>query len=257
MTVTTQNQKQELVQFNTEQVALIKNYLCKGINDEELKLFSAVCKKTGLDPFMKQIYAVKRKDQMTIQTSIDGYRLIAERTGRYCPGRESTYVYDGDKLVCATSYVKKQTSDGTWHEVAASAYFDEYKPAYSNQFWESKKHVMLAKCAESLALRKAFPNELSGLYSEDEMEQAQNTATQCKVAESTISDLHSAELLGYLAQCSPEYQETFNNWLQEKKLNSLQMLPESLLNSVRNGLMKKAKEYQESLTCEVFDATGI
>lgn len=265
MTVTTQNQKQEIVQFNSEQVALIKNYLCKGINDEELKLFSAVCKKTGLDPFMKQIYAVKRngKDgtQMTIQTSIDGYRLIAERTGRYCPGRESTYSYEDGKVVYATSYVKKQTLDGTWHEVGASAYYSEYAPEpYSNgkmnPFWQNKPHIMLAKCAEALALRKAFPNELAGIYSDDEMEQAQNVSTQHKV-ESIISEAHSTELQALLDQCSPEYQETFNAWLMDKKLTSLQMLPESLLVSVRNGLMKKAKEHENALFGEVVDATGI
>lgn len=247
MTVTL-SQKNEIAQFNPEQVALIKNYLCKGINDDELKLFQAVCKKTGLDPFMKQIYAVKRKDQMTIQTSIDGYRLIAERTGRYCPGRESTYVYEGEKLVCATSYVKKQTADGTWHEVAASAYFDEYKPAYSNQFWESKKHIMLAKCAESLALRKAFPNELSGLYSEEEMHQASNN-----LIESPISDEHYVELSDLLDKCSPEYQERFNKWLVErKKINSISMLPESCYESVKKGLVEKVEEYRKSL--EVINA---
>ncbi len=90
MTVST-NQKNEIVQFDANQIQIIKNVLCKGITDDELNLFSAVCRKTGLDPFMKQIYAVKRHGrdgpQMTIQTSIDGYRLIAERTGRYCPGK--------------------------------------------------------------------------------------------------------------------------------------------------------------------------
>ncbi len=231
-------QKNELAQFNPEQVALIKNYLCKGINDDELKLFQAVCKKTGLDPFMKQIYAVKRKDQMTIQTSIDGYRLIAERTGRYCPGRESTYVYDGDKLVYATSYVKKQTADGTWHEVAASAYFDEYKPAYSNQFWDSKKHIMLAKCAESLALRKAFPNELSGIYSDDEMQQATNPAI-----ETFISLQQYEELSDLLSKCTTEYQTKFKSWLVERKnIPSLQSLPLSCYENIKTRLTEKAQE---------------
>jgi len=244
MTVAVQ-QKQDLVQFNTEQVALIKNYLCKGITDDELKLFSAVCKKTGLDPFMKQIYAVKRKDQMTIQTSIDGYRLIAERTGKYCPGKESTYDYKDGKLFSSTSYVKKQTADGTWHEVAASAYYDEYKPSYSNQFWDSKAHIMLAKCAESLALRKSFPNELSGIYSDDEMAHAQNQ--DVKPAEKPISDSQCSELENYLSDCSSEYKETFNNWLISKNLNSLQLLPQSLFLSVKKGLLTKSSEHKASI----------
>jgi len=246
MTVTIQN-KQELAFFNADQASLIKNYLCKGINDEELKLFHAVCKKTGLDPFMKQIYAVKRNGKdgaaMTIQTSIDGYRLIAERTGRYCPGRESTYTYEDGKVVCATSYVKKQTADGTWHEVGASAYLSEYAPKYANQFWDSKPHIMLAKCAESLVLRKAFPNELSGLYSEEEMQQASNN-----LAEQTISEQQAQELIYMLSLCSPEFIVRFNKRLtEEKKISSLMMLPLSCYEGTKKAFIMKGEEYQNSI----------
>lgn len=244
MTVTVQN-KQELAFFNADQASLIKNYLCKGINDEELKLFHAVCKKTGLDPFMKQIYAVKRNGkegaQMTIQTSIDGYRLIAERTGRYCPGRESTFTYEDGKVVSATSYIKKQTADGTWHEVAVSAYLSEYAPKYPNQFWDSKPHIMLAKCAESLALRKAFPNELSGLYSEDEMQQASNN-----LPEKIISLDQAAELANLLISCNAEYQEKFVAWLKDRKeIESLQFLPLACYENIKQRLTAKAQENKE------------
>lgn len=163
---------------------LIKSVFFKGCSNEEVELFLHVCKKTGLDPMMKQIYPVKRwssaekKEIMTCQTSIDGFRLIAERTGRYSPGREAAYIYDKEgNVISATSYVKKMTADGTWHEVAATAFFEEYaqktKEGKVTQFWDRMPHVMLAKCAEALALRKAFPADLSGIYTSDEMGQAQ------------------------------------------------------------------------------------
>ena len=131
---------------------------------------------------MKQIYPVKRwdsrekKEVMSIQTSIDGFRIIAERTGKYSPGKEPIYVCNGDRLVSCTAYVKKMTIDGTWHEVAATAFYDEYvqktKEGKVTSFWDRMPRVMLAKCAESMALRKAFPAELSGMYTSDEMSQA-------------------------------------------------------------------------------------
>ncbi len=232
MTVALQQQsKGEVINFTAEQNSLIKNYLCKGITDDELKLFSAVCRKTGLDPFMKQIYAVKRKDQMTIQTSIDGYRLIAERTGRYAPGKESMFQYNKEgKLLSSTSYVKKQTQDGTWHEIGATAFFEEYKPAYSNQFWESKQHIMLAKCAEALALRKAFPNELSGLYSEEEMHQADTDK---------VSAYEAQEIEELLSQCPEESKEKIMTFIiHDCKAGSIQDLKKDVGRKIKARLEK-------------------
>jgi phage recombination protein Bet len=160
-----------LCEFTPEKLKLLKDTVCKGATDNELQLFLHVCIRTGLDPFMKQIYSIPRGGQRTIQTSIDGFRLIAERTNRYSPGKEPTYAYDSNgKLVSATSTIKKMTADGSWHEISATAFNEEYNGR--NTFWNKMPHLMLAKCAECLALRRAFPAEMSGVYSDDEMQQA-------------------------------------------------------------------------------------
>lgn len=160
-----------LCDFAPDKLKLLKDTVCRGASDSELQLFLHVCIKTGLDPFMKQIYSIPRGGQRTIQTSIDGFRLIAERTNRYSPGKEPSFQYDNNgMLISATSSVKKMTSDGTWHDVSATAFNAEYNG--KNTFWNKMPHLMLAKCAECLALRKAFPAEMSGVYSDDEMQQA-------------------------------------------------------------------------------------
>jgi phage recombination protein Bet len=179
----------EIQVFTPDKVELLKRTICRGATDDELELFLHACKRTGLDPFMRQIYAVKRKEwdadagckveKMVIQTGIDGYRLIADRTDRYMPGREPTFTYDDTgNVVSATAYVKKRDKSGQWHEIAASALFDEYAGKKSGgeptMMWASKPHIMLAKCAEALALRKSFPAEMSGVYTKEEMEQADN-----------------------------------------------------------------------------------
>lgn len=159
--------------FTQDQIELIKTTVCKNSTDNELKLFLYTAKHAGLDPLLKQIYAIKRGNAMTIQTSIDGLRAIAERTGRYSPGEETKYAYNADKgLISATACVKKMTPDGTWHQVSSTAYFEEYAQSYNgrlSQFWAKFPHVMIGKCAEAHALRKAFPFELAGLYSTEEM----------------------------------------------------------------------------------------
>lgn len=186
-------------EWTPEQIELIKNTIAKGTSDDELKLFLYVAKKSGLDPLAKQIHAVMRYDSrlghnvMAIQTGIDGYRLAAERTGKYAPGRAPTYTYTPEgKLKSATAFVQK-FAGGQWHEVAAVAMWEEYVQIYTPKngvpktgpMWAKMPHLMLAKCAEALALRRAFPMELSGIYTTEEMAQAdtfEQPAAQARIA---------------------------------------------------------------------------
>jgi phage recombination protein Bet len=185
---TTALTKIERIEYSREQIDLIKRTFAQGSTDDEFQLFVMTAQRLGLRPEARQIHMVKRPaydpdtreyvQKMSIQTGIDGYRLIADRTERYAPGREPTFVYNADNLlVSATSYVKKFVR-GEWHEVAATAHFDEYaqkkKDGQPTQMWATKPHIMLAKCAEALALRRAFPAELSGVYTDEEMAQADN-----------------------------------------------------------------------------------
>jgi phage recombination protein Bet len=178
--------------MDRDKVELIKQTVAKGASDLELELFMHACKRTGLDPLMKQIYAIKRwnsaekKEVMAFQTGIDGYRLIADRTNRYAPGRAPEFQYnEHHEVISATAYVKKQTVDGEWHECSATAYWDEYvqttKDGKPTSMWLKMPHLMLAKCAEALALRQAFPAELSGVYTHEEMMQADNEPRMVKV----------------------------------------------------------------------------
>ena len=154
------------------QTQLIKDTVCKGATDEEFKLFLHICVKTGLDPLMKQIYSIGIAGKRCVIVSIDGLRLLAERSKKYAPGKPTLFSYDKDgKILSATAFVKKMTPDGSWHEISATAFFAEYfKP--SNPMWKNMGHAMIAKCAEALALRKGWPADMSGLNTKEEMDQA-------------------------------------------------------------------------------------
>ena len=167
--------------YDAEKVELIKDTIARGASDDELMLFLHLAQRSGLDPFSRQIYLIERRANVNgewkttrqPQTGIDGLRLIADRTDRYAPGRQPSYTYDAaGGLVTATAYVKKFVR-GEWHEIAATAHYDEYvqrkKDGQPNQMWAEKPHIMLTKCAEALALRRAFPAEMSGLYTADEI----------------------------------------------------------------------------------------
>jgi phage recombination protein Bet len=172
-------------QWSQAEVEVIKNQIAKNCSNEELGLFAMVCQKTGLDPFVRQIYAVKISGQMTIMTSIDGFRLIAERTGQYrgqvgpqwC-GKDGqwrdVWLEDEPPMAARVGILREGFEGPLWGVARYSAYV-QTKDGSPTRFWKQMPDVMLAKCAESLGFRKAMPQELSGVYSADEMGQARST----------------------------------------------------------------------------------
>jgi len=156
------------------QVDLIKTQIAVGCTNDELKLFMYTCNRTGLDPMARQIYAIKRNTKrgavMTIQTGIDGYRLVADRTGKYAGSDEPQFLPEGsDRKAVVTVY---KMVAGVRCPFVGVAYWSEYKPKNGGGLWDTMPRTMLAKCAEAQALRKGFPSELSGLYTKEEMDQA-------------------------------------------------------------------------------------
>lgn len=176
--------------FTDEQMKLLTDHIMKGATPVEVQYFGEVCKRVGLDPFKKQIHAVQRWDNQanrmvwSYQTGIDGYRSIANSTGAYAGSDEPRFLPADESTpnpTKATVTVWKIVS-GQRVPFSASARWDEYvqtkKDGTPNSMWKKMPYGQLGKCAEALALRKAFPDRLGGIHTDEEMEQADSEAAR-------------------------------------------------------------------------------
>lgn len=159
---------------------------------EDFLFYLTTAKKLGLDPSLRQIYPVYRwdgklgRERMIIQTGIDGLRLVAQRSQQYGGQDDASFKVEevfnpinGEtvKQLVATVTVYKIVGD-TRMPVSASARWHEYAQKakrkdggeYYMGMWESMPYNQLGKCAEALALRKGFPQDLSGIYIPEELD---------------------------------------------------------------------------------------
>ena len=165
-----------LVTYDKEQVALIRRTLTDGLSDNEFALFIEVAKRTGLDPFRRQVYAIKRLGKMSIQTGIDGFRVLAQRSGEY-EGQlgpewcgpdgvwRDVWLAKEPPAAARVAVLRRGFRQPLWAVARTASYRAE-------NLWNKMPDVMIAKVAEALAIRRAFPEDVSGLYSDNEMDQA-------------------------------------------------------------------------------------
>jgi phage recombination protein Bet len=175
-------------EFSRDQIDLIKRTICPDASDDELQLFVQVAQRLQLDPFARQIFAVFRwnkkanRNVMQTQVSVDGFRVVAERNGNYAGQLGPFWTADGETWrevwldkdppkAAKVGVLRNDFKEPLW----AVATWEQYKQEGQyglTEMWKRMGPLMLGKCAECLALRRAFPNELGGVYSPEEMAQA-------------------------------------------------------------------------------------
>lgn len=193
--------------YDPSQLALIRRTVAADTTPDEFNMFIEIAKRAGLDPFRRQLYCIvyskdkPDKRKVTFITGIDGFRAVAARNRDYRPGDdEPVIVYDDAAknpetnplgIVKATVKAHKMAPSGEWFPVSGTAYWSEFAPLKDEWQWNDEKgkrtptgritldptsnwfkmgRIMICKCAEAQALRKGWPEDLSGIYSPEEME---------------------------------------------------------------------------------------
>lgn len=162
-------------------LAVLRNTVAQGATDSEFAMFLEFCKGTKLNPFKREIWFMKTKSytnkrgetvegRVTIMTGFNGFLAIANAHPEY-DGMKTEVVRneDGSLEYAETSVFRKDRK----YPSVCRAYFKEfYKPGNfgKESQWDKQPVVMLSKCSKSHALREAFPQELGGLYTQEEVE---------------------------------------------------------------------------------------
>lgn len=249
--------------LTAEQKTLIRNIIAPKANDDELALFFELCKNTGLDPFKKQVYLLPfwngelKRFVFSAITSIDGLRSLAETTGEYDGQSEPIWIdkdgkeykvwtSDNYPFACKISVFKKGVKNPTF----GVAYFDMFakeKDGKYTGFWNkpTKAAHMIAKCAEALALRKAFPSKLSGLYVHEEME---SNVKQKSIYEDNTDPKTAEKIREYYTDTETvqEIKESKNDFVkiaaEQKLLPQDQTTANKIVSSVQWTLHENSKE---------------
>ena len=193
--VRVESQSVHMAVWDRERIDLVKKSVCpSGITDAEFSLFMETCKRSGLDPLMKEIFCVPRRLNIgtrdnpkwlvkhEAQPAEAGLLARADRFSDFGGIKAAAY-YDGDDITVTDEGVVHKFNPakrggklvGAWAqafragrvfpvELVTMAAYQQPTPQ-----WSQKPETMIVKCARAAALRRAYPNAFGGLYLKEEM----------------------------------------------------------------------------------------
>lgn len=168
--------------LSPETTALLRRTVTQHLSDDQHALYLRACEQTGLDPFGRFLYVSRHNREFRIESTIDGFRLTAERTGKYA-GQvgphwcgpdgvwKSIWTQSTPPVGSRVGILRSDFAKPIWGKALYSE-FVQTENGKPGEFWAKMAANQLAKCAEALGFRKAFPERFSGLYTSDEMAQA-------------------------------------------------------------------------------------
>lgn len=246
----------EIVSYDERQREIIKSVLGADLTDDELDFALINSQRTGLDIFSRQMHVWKQQGKMIMMTSIDGLRLIARRTGKYSGRSEiqwmgadgvwvDAWIKEGHPLAARCS-VRHMDDPEPTRAVALWAEFAQYVSTDNGRklrnLWASKPTVMLGKCAEAAALRAAFPVEMSGFYTEDEI----NTAEDLMAAQKADPDSRpgagsdaTREALALLEALPDEARAKIEGWWETKYVPAVIQQPFPQVGTLGDGALER------------------
>ena len=246
--------------WDDQQLAALKQIGLANAPKAELAVFLHYSQRTGLDPFARQIYMIERGGRYTIQASIDGLRIVAQRSGEYA-GQVGPYWCgkDGEwtdvwlettpPVAAKVGVMRKGFAEPLW----AVAKFESYSA--NSPIWKKMPDLMIAKCAEALALRKAFPNDLSGIYTAEEMEQAEvkpiaPVASVIEIAEVKAEPVTTPHMIA-------NYQDTVEKISKIVNLDELRKIFVEYKSSLDNEFPTRATNELTTLRAEIMERRGV
>lgn len=241
--------------FNDRQVAALRQIGVDTNSAADIDVFFHQAQATGLDPFKREIYMITRKGKPTIQTGIDGFYKIANRVGGGDWGIDST-MWCGQDGQWADVWLATQPPSAakvTVHRgnatFTAVAITREYRA--QGPMWDKMPSRMIAKCAEALAIRMAFPDDLSGLYTSDEMgaERQADTVAARRQARPSV-DWHPIPDMAKQLGWSPDQAKTFTAQTIGRPFNQLSDLTQDEVDHVARAMLDTT-----TVDAEVVDET--
>jgi phage recombination protein Bet len=232
-------------------LCIVNPYTDYVVSNNDLEFYLQFCKSHGQDPLKRDVYCIMRASYVnkvkvvkpSIQSSIDWFRKVAEMSGKYAGQTKPEFEMEGDKLISCSIGVKKLVGNiivETW----ATAYFEEYAQytgGYTDKYgnetakklnsqWEKMPRGQLAKCCEALALRKAFPEILAGIYSEEEGNIIEQNNNPIK----SEADQPNEELINEIVELAEN--KGFKKATIEKKYGNIELMTVNKINQIKDSL---------------------